>query len=211
MSATAIRRASVSCRIVSAWVVPRPPHPSSPTRTAEFACMPRTSCGFRIVNAAAPAAAWKNPRRPMFLLLIAMSPLAHQLFKKCLRSQDVLGLLRAFDLALDGDSALITDLLQQADQYREVDFALPDRHFAAELLGIGRIKSVFGVHAHDIRSEQLHGIQRIGLTVQDQVGYVEINPDIVQPDIFDGAHQRNRRLLPGLAAERLAVLFAVLG
>ena len=79
------------------------------------------------------------------------------------------------------------------------------------MLGIGRIKSVFGVHAHDIRSEQLHGIQRIGLTVQDQVGYVEINPDIVQPDIFDGAHQRNRRLLPGLAAERLAVLFAVLG
>src|SRR5258705_12147885 len=140
MSPTAIRRASVSCRIVSEWVVPRPPQPSSPTRTAEFACMPRTSCGFRIVNAAAPAAAWKNPRRPMFSLLIDVSPLTNQFFQKCLRSQDVLGLLRAFDLALDGDGILITGLLQQADQHREVDFALPNRHFAAELLGIGRLE-----------------------------------------------------------------------
>ncbi len=58
--------------------VPRPPHPRIPSRTAEFAAVPRTSCGLMIMNpAAAAAAVSRNFRREtptLMLVSIASSP-----------------------------------------------------------------------------------------------------------------------------------------
>src|SRR3984893_949831 len=136
MSASTVTRASVFFRIVSRCVVPRPPQPNNPTRTAELACMPRTSCGFRMVNAAAPVAVRKL-RRPISSLFIAFSPSANQLFQKCLRRKDVLGLLRSTNFALNREGVPITGLFQQRDQDRKVYFALTYGNLAAELLGIG--------------------------------------------------------------------------
>jgi len=55
----------------SASSVPRPPQPSNPMRTAEFAAAPRTSCAFRIVR---PPAAPRNARRPICRPLFCMPP-----------------------------------------------------------------------------------------------------------------------------------------
>src|ERR1035438_9511201 len=124
MSAGAVIRASVFFRSVSRCVVPRPPQPSNPTRTAELACMPRTTCGFRMVNAAAPVAAVRKLRRPMSSLFITLSPSANQFFQVRLRREYVLGLLRATNFALNCNRVPITGLLQQADQHGKVYFTL---------------------------------------------------------------------------------------
>src|SRR5579862_4382506 len=117
--------------MVSVWVVPRPPQPSSPTRTAELACAPRTVCGFRSVKAAVPAAPVRNVRRPIFSLFIAFSPSANQFLQVFLGGQNVLGLLRALNLALNRQRVLIANLLQVRDDHLEIHLALPDRNLAA--------------------------------------------------------------------------------
>src|SRR5882762_9845046 len=61
----------------------------------------------------------------------------------------------------------------------------------------------------DIRPEQFDGIDRICLTIQNQVGKVEINALIVQPHILNGADERDRRLLTGFVPEILAVALAI--
>ena len=48
-----------------ATFVPRCPQPSNPNRIAEFAAVPRTSCGLMIMIPAAPAAP-RNCRLPIF-------------------------------------------------------------------------------------------------------------------------------------------------
>src|SRR5258708_38633371 len=207
MSARAITRASVFFRIVSTWLPPRPPQPSSPTRTAELACMPRTSWGFRIVNA---AAAPRNPRRPIVSSLITLPPSGNQFFKVSFRRENVLGLLRSFDLALDRQRVLIADLLQQGDQHREVHLALTDRNLAAQLFWIRRVEPVLGMNAHDMGPEQLDCVRRISFPIQDQVSHVEIDANIVQADVVDRSNQSDGRLLARLAAECLAIVFTVL-
>ncbi len=65
MSPMAVTIAPVFCRNDSVTAVPRPPQPSTPRRTAELACVPKTVLGFRMVKPAVAAAAMPtNSRRP---------------------------------------------------------------------------------------------------------------------------------------------------
>ena len=67
------------------------------------------------------------------------------------------------------------------------------------------------MHSLNVRAQDLDGVHRIGLAVEDEIGGVEVHSDIVQPDVANRPHQRDGRLLAGLAAEFLAVLPAVRG
>jgi hypothetical protein len=60
-SARATMRAGPLMAMLVASTVPRPPQPSRPTRTAELAWEPRTSCGFTIMKPAA-AGRWRGMR-----------------------------------------------------------------------------------------------------------------------------------------------------
>ncbi len=66
----AVTIAPVFCRNDSVTAVPRPPQPSTPRRTAELACVPKTVLGFRMVKPAVAAAATPtNSRRPTLVSL----------------------------------------------------------------------------------------------------------------------------------------------
>ena len=73
-SPIAVSTASVCSRNELITLRPRPPQPSSPSRTAEFAWLPNAIRGFRIVIPAAKAVLPMNSRRPILAsvgLLIA--------------------------------------------------------------------------------------------------------------------------------------------
>src|SRR5512135_2513196 len=69
MSPIAVSTAGVFSRKEPITLRPRPPQPRSPSRTAELACVPNTTLGFRIVTPAATAAAPRNSRRSAVLVL----------------------------------------------------------------------------------------------------------------------------------------------
>src|SRR4029077_18220068 len=67
MSARATTRAPPVSTRLDASSVPRPPHPSRPTRTAELAAVPRTSEGLMSITPAVVAADLRNFRRSNLL------------------------------------------------------------------------------------------------------------------------------------------------
>src|ERR1017187_1933249 len=94
-----------------ASVPPRLPQPTRPTRTAELAALPRTSCGLNTVNAVTAPAARKKSRRPVVCSLMApLSP--NQFFQVRLGLQDVGPLPLTADFPLDGRSEEHTSELQ---------------------------------------------------------------------------------------------------
>src|SRR5208283_4266815 len=112
------------------------PHPSSPTRTAELASVPRTRREFKIVNTPAAPAVFRNVRRSVSILI--GSP--NQLFEIGLGGQNVGGLFVSADLPFDSQRIAVPDLLEPGDEGRKVHLAFADGNFAAELFRIGGIK-----------------------------------------------------------------------
>ena len=105
---------------------------------------------------------------------------------------------------------MIAQCPETLDHSRKIDLTLADRYLLAELVGIGRVKPVFGVDRADVLAEDIQRIEGIGFSVQDQIGSVQADSDVIQTDIPDDAHQCDRGLLPGLEQERLAIPFGVL-
>jgi len=67
------------------------------------------------------------------------------------------------------------------------------------------------VHALGVRPENVDGVSGVSLAVEDQVGDVEVDADVVEADVADGADEGDRGFLAGLAVELLTVLPAVRG
>ena len=57
---------------------------------------------------------------------------------------------------------------------------LSDRHLFTKRLGVGGIKAIFGVHALGVRAEDVDGVGGVPLAVEDQVGDVEVDADVVE-------------------------------
>ena len=62
----------------------------------------------------------------------------------------------------------------------------------------------------DIGREDLDGVDRIRLAVEDQVGKIKVDALIVETDVLHRPHERNGRFLPGFIAEVLTVAPAIL-
>ena len=88
---------------------------------------------------------------------------------------------------------------------------LSDRHLFTKRLGVGGIKAIFGVHALGVRAEDVDGVGGVPLAVEDQVGDVEVDTDVVEANVAYGADEGDRGLLAGLAVELLTVVAAVGG
>src|ERR1039458_3472992 len=150
-------------------------------------------------------------RRPPRSTLFPYTTLFRSVFQVSFRRADVFGLFGAGDFALDGERAAVSNFLEALDEGREVDLALADGHLATQLTGAGRVEPVLGVDSLHQRAEDIEGVHRIGLAVEDEVGGVEVHADIVEADVADGAEEGDGGFLAGFAAEVLAVAAAVVG
>src|SRR2546427_3382102 len=138
------------------------------------------------------------------------SELSDEPFQVDFRGANVLDLRGAGNLALDGDRTLVVALLQARDDPRKIHLAFADGHFFSQLSWVRRPETVLGVNSLDIRREDLDGVDRIGLAVEDEVGKIKVDALIVETDVQHRAHQRNGSFLPGLIAEVLRVAAAIL-
>src|SRR5215472_18130204 len=145
MSASATTRALPVSTRFDASSVPRPPQPSKPTRTAEFAAVPRTSSGLISIAPAVAAATPMNFLRSSSFEefrrfaspAIASSrycELSNQFFQVSLRFPDIRHLLRAGNFALNGHRALIIELLQPPNDARKIHLAFSNGNFFPKVL-----------------------------------------------------------------------------
>src|SRR5215472_7546637 len=220
MSASATTRAFPVSTRLDASSVPRPPQPSKPTRTAEFAAVPRTNVGRMSIAPAVAAATPMNLRRSSslekfgrFASFVMFSSrrrvLPDQVLQVCLRIANVRHLLRSGNLPLNGDRAAIVELLQPFDNSGKIHFALADGDLLAEFPRVRRPHSILRVDSLDIRAEEFNGVHGICLAVEYQVREIEVHALIVEPYVLNRAHERDGRLLAGLVAEILPIVSAV--
>ena len=114
-----------------------------------------------------------------------------------------LGLLR--DLAFDGQRAGVADLVERAQEVLHADVAFAQRHFGAPLLARPRGPlGVLAVDAAHVAADFLQGLDRLARAVEDHVGRVEVDEQVVALDVADEPQQRVGRLLAGLQVQRLA-------
>src|SRR6267143_532264 len=97
------------------------------------------------------------------------SELSDEPFQVDFRGSHVLDLLGAGNLALDGDRALVVELLQARDDPRKIHLALPDGHFLPQLPRVRRPETILRMNPLDIRREDLDGVDGIGLAVENEV------------------------------------------
>src|SRR5712691_12838684 len=133
------------------------------------------------------------------------SELSDEPFQVDFRGSHVLDLLGAGNLALDGDRALVVELLQARDDPRKIHLALADGYFLPQLPRVRRPEAVFGMNALDMGREDLHRVDRIGLAVEDEVGKIKVDALIVEADVLHRPLERDGCFLPGLIAEVLSV------
>src|SRR3984957_2379143 len=102
--------------------------------------------------------------------------------------------------ALDGERALVADLLQLGDEPLHADGALAERFFFAERAGriLGRPIAVFAVDREDVVGESVERGDRVAGAVEDHVGWVEIDTEIFAVHTQQKIEQRVRGLLAGL-------------
>src|SRR5713226_367831 len=165
MSASATTRAPpVSTRLVASSV-PRPPQPKRPTRTAEFAAVPRTKSGLMIIKPAVAAAEVIKVRRSTWSLEFLFSvasvdmilswlriTLPDQLLQIILGGSNVFQLLWPGNFAFDGDRSAIGKLLQASDDAGKVYLAFPNRNFHTEIFRVGRPETIFCMDALNVGS-----------------------------------------------------------
>src|SRR5690349_20381248 len=86
-----------------------------------------------------------------------------QLLQEGLRRQDIRRLLVAPYLPLDRQRIGISELLQLFDDHWKVHPPLPDRDLFAERFRVRGIQPVLGVNPLYIRTQDVHGVRRVGL------------------------------------------------
>src|SRR3989442_11122867 len=138
------------------------------------------------------------------------SELSDEPFQVDFRGANVLDLLGAGNLALDGDRTVVVQLLQARDDPRKIHLAFADRHFLAQLPRVRRPETVFGMNSLDIGREDLVCRLLLEKKIEDEVGKIKVNALIVEADVLYRANERDGCFLPGLIAEVLRVAPAVL-
>src|SRR5882757_2117341 len=137
--------------------------------------------------------------------------LSDQFFQISFRRSNIFQLPRPGDFALDGDRSAIVQLFQTRDNARKIHLASADGHFFAEFLRVGRPKAVLGMNPLHEGAEEFDSVNRIRLTVENQIGDVEIDALIVQPYVLNGSHQGDGSFLPRFVTEILIVALAIGG
>lgn len=123
----------------------------------------------------------------------------------------IFNLLRPRGFALDGDGAGVAETVQFVEDLEEVDQASADQDLLTEFVGIGRPSAILGMNAADMRAKDVDRINRIGLSVENQIGRVETNREILHVHIANHARHGRGSLLSSFHKEILSIFTAVLG
>src|SRR5437667_10777754 len=117
------------------------------------------------------------------------SELSDEPFQVDLRCPHIFDLLGAGNLALDGDRTVVVELLQARDDPRKIHLAFADGHFLSQLSWVRRPETVLRMNSLDIVREDLDGVDRIGLYVEDEVGKIICDALIVETDCRHCTHR----------------------
>src|ERR1700736_3582400 len=108
----------------------------------------------------------------------------------------ICNLLWSRGLALNADSALVTQRMQAGKNLQKVHVTLADQNFLTQSSGIGWPLAVFGMHRLYICTEYLDCVYRVRLSVKNQVCRIQSNADVRPVYILYGTQHRDRRFLP---------------
>src|SRR6185437_8224288 len=106
-------------------------------------------------------------------------------------------LLRTRRLALNRDRTGIPTIMQFRKHALEVDQALPNEHFFAQLARVSRPLAILRTHAADMRTQNVHCIDRIRLAIEDEVCSVETHSEVWQVHVMNYPRHCGRSLLAG--------------
>src|ERR1035437_4953617 len=122
----------------------------------------------------------------------------------------IFNLLRAAGLAFNCDCACVADAMQLGEHLPKVDQPFADEHLFTQFAGIGGPSAVLGMHAAEVRPQNVHRVHRVGLAVENQIGRVQPDSKVGQANIVNHPRYGRRCLLAGLHQEILPVALAVL-
>src|SRR5262245_58426814 len=114
------------------------------------------------------------------------------------------------DLTLDGQRAGVAHLFQRSQVVFHPHVAVPQRHFDAPFLaGAGGPLAILAVDTTDVAADLLQRRNRLAGAIQDHVGRVEVDEQVVAAHVGDELQQPVGRLLAGLQVQALPVAAAV--
>src|SRR5690349_13360984 len=156
------------------------------------ACVPEN---FRVIVKYVPMVTYQQPQTTKFRNIMMLRRMLTELgiggcdqaIEESNGSANVGFLLGSGRFALDRDGAGVGKLIELANDFGKIDSALADRHFLAELFRIGRIQPVFGVQATHVFADDIQRADGLSFAIEDQIGGIEIDADVVEAGIFDRA------------------------
>ena len=119
---------------------------------------------------------------------------------------NILNLLFAVDLALNGENTVVAALLEASNQFGEVDVSLTERGLLTKGVAAFGIYAILCVHVANVLAQEVKGIYGVCLAVKDEVCGVEVNTYVIKPDILNGTCKREGRLLSCFKQKILTVL-----
>ena len=110
------------------------------------------------------------------------------------------------NFAFDGQGTGVAEVLEGAKEVLHADVAFAQRHFGAPLLaGPRRPLGVLAVDAADVAADLAQGLDRLAGAVEDHVGRIEVDEQVVAVHVAEESQQRVGRLLAGLQVQILPV------
>ena len=114
------------------------------------------------------------------------------------------------NLPLDRQRPFITDFLKRSKVVFHADIAVSEWNFLSPLLAwiVGPL-SIFAVDAADAIPNLLQGFNRLASSIEDHVGWVEIDEQVIPSDVVNELHQAFCRFLTRLKMKVLSICFAM--
>ncbi len=111
--------------------------------------------------------------------------------------------------AFDDEGTGVADFLELGDVAGHADTSLPQGLFGAELTGGGGPVAVLDVDGADMAFEDFHGFDGVGGAVEDHVGGVEVDGEVILAGVGEEVEEDVGGFLTGFEMEALAVFGAV--
>ena len=122
---------------------------------------------------------------------------------------NVLDLLLAADLALDGDDVIVAAVLQTCNESGEVNVTLAKGSFLTKGVTCIGIYAVLCVYVANVLTNEEQSINGVCLAVKNEVCGVKVYTEVVKTNVFNRTCESEGSFLTGFEEEVLTVLLAV--
>ena len=100
--------------------------------------------------------------------------------------------------------------MQLFEECNEIHLSFADGHLQPQIMAVHRIQAVLGVQIAHITSEYVQRVHGIGLSVEDQIGRIQIDAQIIHAHALKAAKHGNGGFLARFKEQELTVLFQML-